>query len=179
MGDGVQFYDTGHSPRVRWAIAELVRCEGPIEFGRLVKGVAACWGLQRATERAQVHIRALVRGTPVRLRKAGAREFAWHSAVDAATWDEFRVPTGGQSRKGEEICPEEAAAAAADVLDMHISLDEGDLLQQVARLFGIQRVGDNVRQYLLEGLRVLEMRGGAARRGAVVERAVPRPQAGG
>lgn len=179
LGDGVQFYDTGHSPRVRWAIAELVRCEGPVEFGRLVKGVAACWGLQRATERAQMHVRALVRGTPVRLRKAGAREFAWHSTVDAATWAEFRVPTGGQSRKGEEVCPEEVAAAAADVLDMHISLDEGDLLQQVARLFGIQRVGDKVRQYLLEGLRVLEMRGGAARRGAVVERAVPRSQSGG
>lgn len=170
-GDKVQFYEGRASGRIRETVVEIVRAEGPVEFSRLVRLVGTCWGLQRATDRARQHVRLHVPADTVSIRTHGGREFAWLSAQDPAAWDIYRVPPDGQSRDADEICPEEAAAAAAEVLDAHISLDETELLQQVARLFGIQRVGDNIRQVLLEGLRLLEQSARLTYRGDVLERA--------
>lgn len=167
------FYDEAANGRVRATIARVVAVEGPVELDRLVRLVAGCWGLQRATDRARARVRELVPRDAVRLVKRGGRHFAWPVATDPASWDVYRVPPDGDARNPYEICPEEAAAAAAEVLDRHIGLEETELLRDVAALFGIQRVGEIVRLRLLEGVRLLEERGGAVRRGTVVERGRP------
>ena len=80
----------------------------------------------------------------------------------------FRVPEedGSNARQAHEICPEEIANAAAQVLALHISMNVEDLARETAYVFGIRRLGTNVRSSFEEGIALLEKCGGCREEGS-------------
>jgi len=105
----------------------------------------------------------------VTLRRAGKRLFAWPKGLDPASLQTFRVPQGSEPpRSAEEICPEEVAVAASQILAIHVSIEQDDLLRETARQFGILRVGASVRAHLEEGIELLVSSGRATRKGTTV-----------
>lgn len=59
----------------------------------------------------------------------------------------------------QEICPEEIANAAYQVISMHISMGKEDFERATANIFGISRRGSAVRKYVEEGITLLQKRG--------------------
>jgi len=136
--------------------------------------VSACWGLQRATDRVRERILQLFDASELDIRHADQRMFLWPKAVASESLNTFRVPGSSQSaRMAEDICPEEVAVVIRELLAKHFSLGLDDLLREVARQFGILRLGGNVREFLAEGLSLASEAGTVTVEDDVVKMANP------
>lgn len=82
------------------------------------------------------------------LRRSSLGSFAWPAGVDPETWTIFRVAEASSSRSLDEIAPEEIANAMKAVLADNPFGGADDVLRRTAELFGIVRLGPNVRSRL-------------------------------
>lgn len=163
------FYSRTSAAVIRRIINDVVEREGPVSIDLLVRRVAAAFGLVRLTDRVVARAKSQFPKDTVAIRRAGKRSFAWPKTLDPESLQTFRVSQGSdEPRRAEEICPEEIAAAAGQILAMHVSIELDDLLRETARQFGIQRVGPNVRSFFEEGIELLVKAGRAGRKGTVV-----------
>ncbi len=170
VGEGPEaFYDPSSSAAVCQAIRDVVSPEGPIALELLARRVAAGWGLIRVTERLLERVTSQIPADKVTIRRAGKRVFAWPKNLEPCSLRTFRVPEGSDApRSADEICPEEVAVAAEQILAIHMSIEQDDLLRETARQFGILRVGASVRAHLEEGIDLLVSSGKATRKGTTV-----------
>lgn len=82
------------------------------------------------------------------LKKSWLGSFAWPAGLDSATWVGFRFVDPDGSRSLDEIAPEEIANAMHAVLSEYPGSSDEDVLRLTAELFGILRLGANVRSRL-------------------------------
>jgi very-short-patch-repair endonuclease len=165
-GSGTQtFSGEIHDPATARKVSNLVRVivdtEAPLLFDSLCSEVASAWGLQRAGSRIRDVVRDAVRQNGVPLRRAGKREFVWTKELTEKPYEGFRVPLEGdpRARTAEEICPEEIANAAVQVLNLHISMGQDDLARETANVFGITRLGNKVRSAFMDGIELMKKNG--------------------
>ena len=131
---------------IREQVIDVIESEGPIESARLARIVARRFGLKAVrASRAEDIIKLIPRG---QLRKSRLGSFAWPASLDPATWTGFRVVDPDGSRSLEEVAPEEIANAMSAVLVEHPESSDEDVLRRTAELFGILRLGANVRTRL-------------------------------
>lgn len=84
-----------------------------------------------------------------RSRRLG--DFAWPQGMEPETWKGFRIAGTAGSRTLEEVAPQEIANAMQAVLEEYPDLEYVDeVLRPTAELFGIVRLGANVRARLEE-----------------------------
>jgi very-short-patch-repair endonuclease len=166
----LDFYGSLVEPHLLRLIHAVVEAEGPISLNLLCKRVAPFWGINRVTARVQGRVAGLIRAAKVRMTEAGEATFLWPARFEPEAYAEFRVPGGEESarRDADDLPPEEIANAALHVLQRQISLPVEDLVREIARLFGYQRIGQNVDWCLRAGVAVLLERGGAEDQGGVV-----------
>ncbi|UFU01870.1 AAA domain-containing protein [Ruania suaedae] len=131
--------------QVRDEVVAVVESEGPIEVGRLARTVARRFGLAKVRAARMDDIIRLIPAGLVR-RGASLGTFAWPQDLDPGTWRGYRYdPTG--IRTLDEIAPEEIANAMRAAVQPHD--DRGDeLLRRTAAVFGIARLGAQVRSRL-------------------------------
>ncbi|MGB8931247.1 MAG: DUF3320 domain-containing protein, partial [Anaeromyxobacteraceae bacterium] len=151
---------------VRNQVSSVIRAEAPVHVKVLGRRIADAWGIQklsanpmrRITEQLQAAVRdgeAVVRG-----------DFVWPTAVDPATYRDFRTGEDGEApRELSQVPPEEIANAAERLLSDAGSLDREALARAVARAFGVQRMGANVRAALDGGIGLLIAQARAVERG--------------
>ena len=155
---------------VREALVQLVRHEGPVHVDVAARRVGERWGKMRLSNLVRRRVLGALQGASDReIQRLG--EFLWPELQDPAAWEGFRVPDGGgdaSRRAAEEIPPEELANAMRALLERNIHLPEDDLLRETARVFGIARLGSNVRDHLAVGLALLEQQRRCVRDGADV-----------
>ena len=165
-GDSDQFYAASRAVDMRDETAGVVLREGPIHMELLGRRVATRYGIQRMTANPMRRIAELVDELERERRVCRRDEFVWPAAVDPETYSGFRGPNDGEpARDLHLIAPEEIANAAAALLEDAGSLERSALAREVARLFGIQRLGANVRECVERGLEVLLKSGRAVIRG--------------
>lgn len=163
-GTAEQFYARGFDANLLDHLVDVVAVEGPIHEDLLARRVANGWGIARVTKNPQQRLAELV----VQLEAAGRLkhhgEFVWPPTQDPVTYRAFRAPTNEVESERElpMIAPEEIANAAAAVLRDAGSLDRNALTREVARVFGVQRLGEKVRESIERGLQVLETSGRCA-----------------
>ncbi|HJW75648.1 MAG TPA: DUF3320 domain-containing protein [Thermoleophilia bacterium] len=160
-------HDPTCSGRVRDQIVEVVLAEGPIHQELVARRLASRFGIQRLTVRVAQRITDLVdqlQGERQVLRRS---EFVWPGDLDPESYRDFRraAVDDQPTRDLDMIAPEEIANAASALLEDAGSLDRAALAREVARLFGIQRLGNSVRECVERGLELLVMSGRAAIRG--------------
>ncbi len=142
-------------------VVDAVDVEAPVHQSVVAQRVAGAFGISRVGRnvRSIVNraIQAAVRDERVRLRE----EFLWRPADDEVT---PRHPKRGETpRRISEIAREEVAAAIEWVLRQHMGMPREEVVRQVARGLGYDRVGHHVQRHidgtvawLLEGQRLVQ-----------------------
>lgn len=162
-----ELHDPANTSKVRDLVMMIATTEAPLLFDTLCSEVAAAWGLQRAGSRIREVLRNAVKQNGLLLRRSGEREFVWTRNLIDNPYKTFRIPgeTDLKPRTAEEICPEEIANAAAQVLAQNISMAQDDLTRETARLFGITRLGNKVKSSFDEGIELLKKNRGCRTEG--------------
>lgn len=138
--------DRAAARTVREQILDVIETEGPVETARLARIVARRFGLSAVRAARVDEITKLIpRG---QLRKSRLGSFAWPSGLDPSTWNGFRYVDPEGSRTLDEVAPEEIANAMIAVAAEYPGSSKEDLLRRTAELFGIVRLGANVRARL-------------------------------
>lgn len=147
--------------RVRDLVRSIVDTEAPLLLESLCSEVASVWGMKRIGSRIRAVVKDAVKQNGFVIRRSGKRAFVWTKALVEKPYKIFRIPGGKdmKARKAAEICPEEIANAACQVLSMHISMSEDDLMRETAILFGITRLGDRMRLFFDEGIELMKKNG--------------------
>ena len=169
-GSQADFYEHSAEPAIRARVVEVVRQEGPISLQLAARRVAAAWDFERVRSRAVERIRQLIRQTEVRLQITDAGEFLWPKELDPANYAGFRVPdaNGNGARDADDLPLEEIGNAALHLLEHHMSAPVDELVREIARLFGFQRVGRVVDERIRKGIEGLVHRGIARLEGEVL-----------
>jgi len=143
-----QLPDKAAAAAVREQVLDVIETEGPIQLARLARTVARRFGLNAVRAARMDDILRLIPRSQVRKsRKLG--DFAWPSGLDPEAWTGFRIAADGGTRTLDEIAPEEIANAMYAILDEYPDLEYvDDILRRTAELFGIVRLGANVRSRL-------------------------------
>ena len=141
----------------------MIAREAPITFELAARRVGQAYELGRMTDRVLDRLFHLVSaaGSP-RLLPMSRDGVFWKSGQEPARWREFRIPTDlDESRRDAADIPTvEVANAAECVLRQEISMSTEALAREVARIFGIRRLGDAVRSRMEGGVMALAARGG-------------------
>jgi len=158
--NGEDYYAPRAGPVVREQLTRVVTAEGPIHVDIVARRILATWGLAKLTPRSRKRldeeITSLERGGAL-VRRG---EFLWPRGSDVAAYRVIRGPSpDGTARDLEDVPPEELANAAEWVLERNLSLDRDTLARETARLFGVFRLGKNVREAIDGALAVLERAG--------------------
>lgn len=156
-----EIHDPTNSHKLRDLVRKIVETEEPLLFDSLCSEVVSFWGLQRAGSRIRKVVRNAVKKEGFLLRRSGNREFIWTKQRLEKSYDDFRIPGENDQkiRTAEEICPEEIANAAAQILALHISMSRDDLAREIAIVFGITRLGNKVRSFIEEGIELSKKSG--------------------
>jgi len=155
-GDAERFYERTVTPAIRAQLTEVIRQEGPVQLKLLARRIADHWGIAKVTANPMRRVTEQL-DTIVASGDAVQRgEFVWPAGVDPVTYRTFRTGMSGDAaRELPQVPPEEIANAAEFLLRDTGSLEREALAREVARVFGIQRIGNNVREALDCGLEVL------------------------
>jgi very-short-patch-repair endonuclease len=159
------FYLPTESSTVRNQVAAVVSTEGPIHLRLLGRRIADHWEISRLTARPMRRIAEQVEALVASGAAVQRGEFVWPAAVDPRAYRDFR--TGAEAEPPRElphIPPEEIANAAEALLRAAGSLDRDALAREVASVFGVQRMGANVKEALEGGVDLLVASGRATTR---------------
>lgn len=157
-----ELHDPANANLIRILVGKIVLAEAPLLFDTLCSEITQAWGLKRAGSRIREVVRDAVKKNNLQIRSTGKREFVWTKDLTDKPYNGFRIPNENDPklRSAEEICPEEIANAALQVLTLHISISQDDLARETARVFGITRLGNKVRSSLEEGIELMKKNGG-------------------
>ena len=154
LGTGDAFYDHRNDYAILKVILDVIKAEGPISLDLLARRVLLSWGLTRRTDSAMARMVMLLRAASVQAVERNGRTFIWPATLDIGSFDSFRVNGDEEDarRAASDIPPEEIAAAARHVLRAQISLPRDELIREVARLLGFQRLGQAVELHVSAGI---------------------------
>jgi very-short-patch-repair endonuclease len=164
----LDFFAPGAAPHLQQLIAAVVQDEGPLSLPLLCQRVAPFWGIHRVTGRVEQRVSSLAGNITRALH--GDVAFLWPAQLQPEAYQGLRVPTGDEAtrRNAADLPPEEVANAALYVLKGQVSLPVEGLVREVARVFGYQRIGQNVDHCLRAGIALAIMRGAAEDRDGMV-----------
>jgi hypothetical protein len=123
--------------RVSAALVDAVEAEGPIEVDRLVRLVAAGFGLHRVLAARHAAILAQL---PVGLiADRASPDFAWPASLDPLTWQGFRRTPDGVERPLEQISPREIGNAMVALCAAAAGMTTDQLWAGTLEVFGFTR----------------------------------------
>jgi hypothetical protein len=128
-------------------VLDVINREGPVEFGRLARVVGRRFGLGRVRAARTAEILRLI-PPDVQITRDELGEFAWPDTIDPSTWSGYRTADAELTRKLDEVSPIEIGNAMLDQLAKHPQVDRETLIRLTADVFGISRLGANVRSRL-------------------------------
>jgi hypothetical protein len=149
LGDTERFDDAVQSNRgaLMAGVEQVAAAEGPVQVERLARIIARRYGLARVrAERIRQIIEVI---PPARIQRGPFGDFIWPLHADAAGWCDFRKTPTECERALEEIPPEEIRNAAVFFAQRGLSISESAMLDELAAIFGIQRMTSAVKDRLL------------------------------
>jgi very-short-patch-repair endonuclease len=153
-GETAALYDAQETNRIGGFILEYIKCSGPISKDEVWRQIAKSYSVKRIGNRVRVCLEAALKAIPTSQRPVLVEDkWLWPCGLKRKNWREFRVPNdrAETQRKIDRIPPEELANAARFILKEAIGwIEKDDLTREVAKLFGIKRMGDTVRGVLLQ-----------------------------
>ena len=131
-------------------VLKIVKYEGPIHIQETARRVAEFWGMKRVGKRVIGIVENVVSSSESVKRKD---DFLWPA--------EMKIPPLRRSNKNDffrpidYVCVEEIARAAFLVVKKDFYVSREELIKQVAKHLGYDRVGDNIQTRVEEGIEFL------------------------
>lgn len=143
----LDYQQTNTRGQVLAELIDVIKTEGPILDGRLAKIVAARFDLNRVRETRRHQILAVA--PSARARKAPNGDVIyWAEGQVPDEYDVYRVGTLHNKRDIDDIPYHELRNAMVHAIHNAHSMTIDDTLRETARIFGITRLGANVRERL-------------------------------
>jgi hypothetical protein len=137
-----EFFEPGYSAQLANLIAKIVQQESPVRDDVLVARIARTHGFLRSGTRIRERVLSLAQTAHHLFMEEGGATFVWPDANTASTWNKARYPaTSDDCRSIEDIALIELAAGFSQS-------DPGAYVNQVARNFGVKRLGTQARARL-------------------------------
>ncbi len=144
---------------VRNDILTILQKEAPISKDLLCRRILASWSVSRLGSRIDAYFNSLFKQMNLK-SSDGERRFYWNENQNPETYFHYRFSEfESERRDASDISPEESSNAVHEILENMISLNEGDLIKETARLFGFNRIGGNVESSMIEGIKKAVQRG--------------------
>ena len=149
MGRPEQLYGADIQ-EVEEVVLKIVNHEGPIHIQETARRVAEFWGMRRVGKRVIGIVKNAVSGSESVKRKD---DFLWPAEMKSpplrrCNKDDFFRPI-------DYVCVEEIARAAFLVVKKDFYVSREELIKQVAKHLGYDRVGDNIQTRVEEGIEFL------------------------
>ena len=156
-----ELLDPRAQPALRLLTEQVIRVEGPVHVGRVLRRVADAWDTRlgkKIRRTLEGHIKPACRA--MMAQRAG--DVIWLRGQSADSWREFRVAGDrDEDRRDAAHLPAEEIANAMGALLRHGGgRSDDELLVDAARVFGFARSGTRVRDAMQRGLDLLVQRGG-------------------
>ena len=136
-------------------LAELIQNEGPIHFDYAAERLAATWGIKQVTPKIAHAVKEALNNL-IREQKVVIKgSFLWPTGLKETP---IRVPIQGlpeSKRKAEYIAPEEVEAAMTIVAQYALGISDDSLIAETAKVFGINRSGEEAKEVFSEVLKRL------------------------
>jgi hypothetical protein len=136
-------------------LGELIANEGPVHFDYAVERLAATWGIKQATPKISHAVREALNNLIREQKVAIKGSFLWPIGLKETP---IRIPMQGipeSKRKSQYIAPEEVEAAMKLVAQYALGISDESLIAETAKVFGINRSGDEARTVFSEVLKRL------------------------
>lgn len=156
-----EFYLESSNPIIYNQIINVINNEGPISHGLLCRRIIAIWGMAKVGSRIDSRIHEFTTRMKLETTKSGTIAYYWPEQTQSKNYRYFRTHDN-EKRDIEDIPPEEIKNAAFEILCNQISLPEGDLIREVAKIFGFRK-GAKVEMHIKKGI-VSLLKGGLAKR---------------
>ncbi|WP_052647249.1 DUF3320 domain-containing protein [Pseudoflavonifractor capillosus] len=134
-------------------LSQVIKQEGPVSEGLLLRRTVQSFGITRAGSRMQNHLQTLLSTLDVRTTVQQDSRFYWAPSQEPDSYTEFRTSSEAEEKRDARDLPvQEIANAAVAVLRQQVGLPEEDLIREAARLLGYTRLGVPMRQAMSSGL---------------------------
>ena len=147
-----EFHETVNRREQTDMLIELIDVEAPVNIDYAIRRLAEAWGLQRAGHRVTSAGRQAISQATRRGALKVRGEFLW-KPDQVLTHVRIPDPSAPDERREiDEIPPEEIGMAMARLREESPGIDDEQLIVQVARVLGYDRVGGRIRTVLVERL---------------------------
>jgi len=150
------------APAVSRYASEALAAEGPIEFERLCRLIAARFGLSRVVQRRRDDILAALGDSFPRTE--GGR-FVWPEGVVPSEWRGVARRTDPVTRPIGDISLQELANGIVILLESAFSMTEDEVVSETARAFGFSRAAALIRERISAALVEAQQSGRVIRAG--------------
>lgn len=162
-----QIDEVGAQSILRRQIGQIVKREGPVARGLVVRRICSTWGIRaaaRANDAIDYAIQSLVR------ERAITEDRKQFLRVPGSQLTHVRTPSDeGSARKTEEVPPEELELAIRLFLRDAKKMEREELTRRVALVFGWRRRGPDIQGALENALDALIQKGEIVERGDHLE----------
>lgn len=129
------------STRVQLAIRDAVATEGPVHPDRLVRLIAAAFGLSRVND---ARVKSILRCAPAELRPADGEGFLWPTDVIPAEWQIVRRVSAIEQRPIDQVSLIEIANALRVAAETSGGMDDTSLKREALGFFGGRRLTESI-----------------------------------
>ena len=134
-------------------ITDVVVIEGPVHFDEMSKRLVEAAGISKVGSRIKYTLTQATRYAEQTGKIKIKSDFLWDALMEVpVVRDRSNLPPA--SRKLQNISPEEVTLAICQVVDNSIAITEDAVVPIVARLFGFTRVTEEIKQVLMEAIRI-------------------------
>ena len=144
---------------VKIDVLSVLEKESPISKELLCRRVLAAWSVSRIGSRIEAYFNSLFKQMKIKYSDSEKR-FYWNENQNPESCTHYRISEDeSQRRDASDIPPEEISVAVKEILENLISLNRNDLVKEIARVFGFNRIGGNVESSMIKGIEKAVLRG--------------------
>ncbi|MBE9583177.1 DUF3320 domain-containing protein [Mucilaginibacter sp. JRF] len=139
-------------------ITEVVKVESPVHFDEMARRMVEAAGISKVGSRIKYTLTQACNFSEQNGLIKIKGEFLWHNEMEEpVVRDRSQLPAS--SRRLQIIAPEELHLAIKQVVSEAIAITDEAAANLVAKLFGFSRVTEDMKQLLLEPIRIAENHG--------------------
>jgi len=145
--DSESIYFPSNRQIIKSQMQELIRIEGPISKGFLIKRILRLWNTSRAGSKLNDYLTGVLESIDDIEKTQDNQEFLWGGDVKPGDLVSYR-DNSVVRRMIEDISSEEIGIAILELIHTNLSMHRNDLVRLTSRSFGFLKVGSHIQSVI-------------------------------